>query len=191
MAERFADAAADATAPFDELMAALRAGNREDPGWLVLKALTAAFMPRPDRKEKAGILALQVAVLAALRAAGPWGYDEADGQRKKTAERHAQAQLLRDIFNPFRAAAAFDPTWLDWQPGSAPHLARRIYEERRRDDMPLCAEALQRASGADANLLAHCRGPGPHVQNCWVVDLILKRLWPPTLPLMVGYVRRT
>jgi hypothetical protein len=22
-------------------------------------------------------------------------------------------------------------------------------------------------------LLSHCRGPGPHVRGCWVVDLVL------------------
>ena len=25
----------------------------------------------------------------------------------------------------------------------------------------------------DAAILAHCRGPGPHVRGCWVVDLVL------------------
>ena len=25
----------------------------------------------------------------------------------------------------------------------------------------------------DAAILDHCRGPGPHVRGCWVVDLIL------------------
>jgi hypothetical protein len=29
-------------------------------------------------------------------------------------------------------------------------------------------------AGCDsADVLAHCRGPGPHVRGCWVVDLIL------------------
>ena len=25
----------------------------------------------------------------------------------------------------------------------------------------------------NADILAHCRGPGPHVRGCWAVDLIL------------------
>ena len=25
----------------------------------------------------------------------------------------------------------------------------------------------------DPDILDHCRGPGPHVRGCWVVDLIL------------------
>jgi hypothetical protein len=31
------------------------------------------------------------------------------------------------------------------------------------------------AGCADEDVLAHCRGPGPHVRGCWVVDLILSK----------------
>ena len=27
----------------------------------------------------------------------------------------------------------------------------------------------------DETILAHCRGPGPHVRGCWVVDMVLGR----------------
>ncbi len=39
--------------------------------------------------------------------------------------------------------------------------------------MPVLAAALEDAGCADADLLAHCRGEGPHVRGCWVVDLVL------------------
>ncbi len=39
--------------------------------------------------------------------------------------------------------------------------------------MPVLADALEDAGCADADILAHCRGHGPHVRGCWVVDLVL------------------
>ena len=39
--------------------------------------------------------------------------------------------------------------------------------------MPILADALQDADCNNADILDHCRGPGPHVRGCWVVDLVL------------------
>ena len=39
--------------------------------------------------------------------------------------------------------------------------------------MPILADALQDAGCDSADILDHCRGPGPHVRGCWVVDLVL------------------
>jgi hypothetical protein len=52
-------------------------------------------------------------------------------------------------------------------------LARGIYAERAFDRMPILADALEDAGGTNEVILAHCRGPGPHVRGCWVVDLLL------------------
>jgi len=38
---------------------------------------------------------------------------------------------------------------------------------------PGLADALEEAGCDDADVHAHCRGPGPHVRGCWVVDLII------------------
>jgi hypothetical protein len=90
-------------------------------------------------------------------------------------EQAAQAALFRDIFgNPFRSAAV-DPAWLAWQGGTVPAIARRVYDERAFHDLPILADALEDAGCADADLLAHCRGGGPHVRGCWSVDVILGR----------------
>jgi hypothetical protein len=40
--------------------------------------------------------------------------------------------------------------------------------------MPILADALMDAGSADEQILAHCRGDGPHVRGCWVVDLVLE-----------------
>ena len=56
--------------------------------------------------------------------------------------------------------------------GVALTLARTVYDERRWELLPLLADLLEEA-GCPAEVSAHCRGPGPHVRGCWVVDLLL------------------
>jgi hypothetical protein len=88
------------------------------------------------------------------------------------AEKHAQTQLIRDIFgNPFRSVA-LDPRWLT---SSVLDLARAIYDERAFDRLPILADALMDAGCDSGEVLDHCRGDGPHVRGCWVVDLLTGR----------------
>lgn len=92
---------------------------------------------------------------------------------KKMAERRYQANLLRDIYgNPFRPAA-IDPAW---RTSVALAVAGSMYEARDFAVMPILADALEEAGCDDADVLAHCRGPGPHVRGCWVVDLVLGKV---------------
>jgi hypothetical protein len=78
--------------------------------------------------------------------------------------------LIRDIFgNPFRPLA-FSPAW---PTDTAVTLARQMYESRNFSAMPILADALQDAGCDNDDVLNHCRGPGPHVRGCWVVDLVL------------------
>jgi hypothetical protein len=84
-----------------------------------------------------------------------------------------QAGLLRELFgNPFRPSR-LDPAWRRGHDSVAERLARAIYAERRFDELPVLADALEDAGCADRAILAHCRGPGEHVLGCWVVDLLL------------------
>lgn len=81
-----------------------------------------------------------------------------------------QCALIRDIFgNPFRRVT-FSP---EWRTDTAVALARQMYESRDFGAMPILADALQEAGCDNEDILAHCRGPGPHVRGCWVVDLVL------------------
>lgn len=81
-----------------------------------------------------------------------------------------ESSLLRDITgNPFRTVT-ITPSLLT---ETVAILARTIYEERAFDRMPILADALEECGVSDSELLAHCRGPGPHVRGCWVVDLVL------------------
>jgi hypothetical protein len=79
-------------------------------------------------------------------------------------------QLLRDIFgNPFRPVA-FDPAW---RTSTVVALAQQMYDSRDFGLMPILGDALQDAGCDSADILDHCRGDGPHVRGCWVVDLVL------------------
>jgi hypothetical protein len=81
--------------------------------------------------------------------------------------------LIRDVFgNPFRPVA-LEPAWLGWRGGLPAALARRLYESRDFGEMPVLADMLQDAGCADEQVLGHCRGPGPHVRGCFLVDLLL------------------
>jgi hypothetical protein len=82
----------------------------------------------------------------------------------------AQAALLRDIVgNPFRRVE-FAP---DWRTSTTVALAGGIYEEHAFERMPVLADALMDAGCEGEHVLSHCRGPGPHVRGCWVIDLLL------------------
>lgn len=111
-----------------------------------------------------------------------------------------QAALLREIFgNPFRPVTIPQletriPSG-PWLTNTVVGIARRIYDERRFEDMPILADALEDNGCTDEAMLQHCRSGephseclgegcrrcdngfvplrGPHVRGCWVIDLIL------------------
>jgi hypothetical protein len=79
-------------------------------------------------------------------------------------------ELFRCIVgNPFRRIA-FDPRW---RTSDVLGLAEAIYADRAFDRLPILADAFQDAGCEHPDLLAHCRGPGPHARGCWVVDGVL------------------
>jgi hypothetical protein len=80
--------------------------------------------------------------------------------------------LLRDLFNPFRAAT-LDQVWLAPCDHTVRCLARAIYDQQAFERLPILADALEDAGCDNADLLSHLRGPGPHVRGCWALDLIL------------------
>lgn len=92
----------------------------------------------------------------------------------KREAKAAHVALLRDIYGPlpFRPIV-LDPSWLAWNHGTVPAIGRRVYVERAYHDLPILADALEDAGCTDPDILRHCRGGGPHVRGCWVVDLVL------------------
>jgi hypothetical protein len=76
-----------------------------------------------------------------------------------------------------RLRAVTDTHYISLNPGwlseTVVALATGIDAERAFDRMPILADALEEAGCDNADVLDHCRGPGPHVRGCWVVDLLL------------------
>jgi hypothetical protein len=122
------------------------------------------------------------AEFAATHAAMPGGGFQAAFSAIKEAARTGkqldmgarQCSLLRDLFGPlpFRRVP-IEPAWLAWNDATVPRIAQVIYDDGRFEDLPILADALEDAGCRDADILNHCRGPGPHVRGCWVVDLLL------------------
>jgi hypothetical protein len=80
--------------------------------------------------------------------------------------------IIRDIFgNPFRPIT-LSPSWLT---STVISLANQMYDTRDFSAMPILADALQDASCDNETILTHCRGPGPHVRGCFVIDLLTNR----------------
>ena len=70
-----------------------------------------------------------------------------------------QSTVLRDLVpDPFRPAT-FDP---NWRTTTAVALAAQMYDSRDFSALPILADALQDAGCDNADILDHCRSPGPH-----------------------------
>ncbi|OWK38204.1 hypothetical protein [Fimbriiglobus ruber] len=80
--------------------------------------------------------------------------------------------LVRELFN--RGGVGPLLPWENaWQTETAVALAAQIYASGEFSAMPILADALQDVGCDNVDALIHCRGPGPHVRGCWVVDLVL------------------
>jgi hypothetical protein len=96
-------------------------------------------------------------------------------------EPELQCGLLRDIFaNPFRSPLAVSDSVLFWNDGCVVKLAQSAYDARlqpsgclNHNRLAFLADALEEAGCTNSDILAHLRGPGPHVRGCWTVDLLL------------------
>jgi hypothetical protein len=138
-----------------------------------------------DDADRGRLLSLETAAAAVWGASWPDDYSEAQevagnvikalapNTSAQEEERRYQATIVRCIFgNPFRPVTA-NPSWLAWNEGTVRKIAQSIYEERAFERLLILADALEDAGCDDADILAHCRGDGPHVRGCWVVDLLL------------------
>jgi hypothetical protein len=164
IAEAFAEGTASATEleaarrdtiPWDdEISAAMEACNPE--------ARFAAV--RTVRAGADAVLSLWLSAHPEYRRRSP----EASAARRTELEK--QTALARCVFgNPFHRVVVAS----DWRTGTVLALARRAYADRAFDRLPILADALEEAGCSARELLAHCRGPGPHALGCWVLDLVL------------------
>jgi hypothetical protein len=116
---------------------------------------------------------------SAVASGAAWATCWASGLPAETGfdqERAVQCRLLRCIFgNPFRQRLTVDAAWLEWNDGLVRKLAGSILASRQFEDVPVLADAVEEAGATDPEILAHLRGPGPHVRGCFAVDLLLGR----------------
>lgn len=84
--------------------------------------------------------------------------------------------LVRDILGYPFAPVKFEKRW---RSETVKLLTDGITVEGKFDRLPILADALEEAGCDDENILGHCRGPGPHIRGCWVVDLIRGVHWQP------------
>lgn len=98
--------------------------------------------------------------------------DTPSHNRARQSEERYQGSLFHDIFaNPFRQVKLAR----SWATPTVKRLAKAIYQDRTFDRLPILADALEEAGCTNADVLAHCRGPGPHVRGCWVLDRLTGR----------------
>jgi len=81
--------------------------------------------------------------------------------------------MIHDVFdNRFFRIVRLEP---GLRTSTVTALALQMYESRDFSAMPILADALQDAGCDNDEVLNHCRGAGPHVRGCWVVDLVLRK----------------
>jgi hypothetical protein len=167
---------------------AIEAGELYADGLLDTASLDAALrnagkaldaVRRPLRKSRSSVTQRPKAIPALVCARLPaWPYPAEqvlatlnDSVRElRDGDTSAILMLVRELFgNPFRPAT-FSPSW---RTDTSIALARQMYESRDFSAMPILADALQDAGCDNDDILNHCRGGGPHVRGCWVVDLVL------------------
>lgn len=88
-----------------------------------------------------------------------------------TAELSLRSPEALDLLPP--RPMLMEPVWLRWGGGTVATIARRIYDQRAFEDLPILGDALEEAACTNPDILNHCRRPGVHVRGCWLVDLIL------------------
>lgn len=148
----------------DKLISSVEAMNYEGPANEVLDI---SLEIGSDIQNDA---AASAAICLALWATADWGAFQVVRYGRELLGDGAMVRLMDCVFRvPFRSVA-FDPAWLT---STAVGIAQGIYDDRAFDRMPILADALQDAGCENADILGHCRGEGPHVRGCWVVDLVL------------------
>jgi hypothetical protein len=107
---------------------------------------------------------------------------ELSGYIAATAANHAPGDnlvpycdFLRCIYgNPFRHQEVGRQAG-EWRRGAVWHLARAVDQLADFTILPILADALEDVGCTDPEVLGHCRGIGPHVRGCWVIDLLLDK----------------
>jgi hypothetical protein len=124
------------------------------------------------------------AVLGFWLAADPARHKRSpEASAARRVELEQQTALARCVFgNPFRPVEMVPA----WRTEAVLSIAHRAYLERAFDHLPILADALEDAGCGVVELLAHCRGSGPHALGCWALDLVLAERSPGPMQPVTG-----
>src|SRR5262249_3045115 len=125
--------------------------------------------PAANAANRASLMSVDA---ASHSVSGPMTHGEDSFLLSQKSERAAQCDLIRCIFGNPLNPASLD---LNSLPSTVKKIAQTIYDERQFENLPILADALEDAGCDNADILSHCRSPGPHVRGCWLVDLILEK----------------
>lgn len=109
-----------------------------------------------------------------------WYRGGAQNEEILQAERASNAVLVNCVFGNLIQSTALSESWHSWHDGVIPKMAQEIYNKRELPSgaldltrMSVLADALEESGCDNQEILDHCRGDGPHVRGCWVIDLVL------------------
>src|SRR5262245_32874615 len=159
VAERYADGEATT----EELWAAKAAAKKRNP------------VGRTKNSAAVEWVTARLQVPAAVSRGLPWERSPAPENAAQPAAAKVEAvHLIRDLFGPLPFhSVTIPPTWLTWNDGTVPKMARHIYDTRDVSLLPILCDALEEAGCGKTRIIKHCRLPGDHVRGCWVLDLLL------------------
>jgi hypothetical protein len=99
--------------------------------------------------------------------------------REVGLEGRVQMALLVDLHGNPLWPVALDPRW---RTNEVVRIAQATYDNRIMPGgeieparLGVLADTLEEAGCTEASILAHLRGPGPHVRGCWPLDLVLAK----------------
>lgn len=142
-----------------------------------LDACAAAYncaWPYTWTPQQAEVIAESAASAMAWEAASfvpPWELQSEVWHQAHMRARQAQADLVREIFFPFRKTKV-EPYLLQWNHGAIPAMAQAIYREKRFEEVAVLGDALQDAGCRNDLILEHCCQEKSHSAGCWVLDLL-------------------
>ena len=176
MAVEIAERLADGLATEQERDAAERAANEASSAAVLSRQASGFTIPElfTIAARAAGFTVTNLidteAGLAIVAASSLIARHESVSPGRREAENTIYSSTLRDIIaNPFRSVA-LNRALLTWEGCTIANIAQAIYDDRAFDRLPVLADALEDAGCDNADILAHCRQPGPHVRGCWVID---------------------
>lgn len=71
------------------------------------------------------------------------------------------------------AASRIDQEWLRHHDGAVLRIAQQVRDSADFASLPVLADALEEGGCTNREVLGHLRAAVPHLQTCWVVELLL------------------